>query len=161
MAGADHIHTGGRRHPRGPTPLLFDAAVQRRSCFMSAKLALGLALVLGMFVVVGCEDVKKSTSQGAQNLNKQAGETLDKAKETADKAKESAEKAMKEGKEAVLKPIMDSIPKIEEKIKGLTGDKLKDATAKFDDFKKMLDNFESADASKWAGMKEELIKKFE
>jgi len=128
---------------------------------MSAKLALGLALVLGMFVVVGCDEVKKSTSAGAQNVSKHAGESLDKAKETADKAKETAEKAMKEGKEAVLKPIMDSLPKIEEKIKAMTGDKLKDATAKFDDFKKALDDFKSADASKWAGMKEELMKKFE
>ena len=121
---------------------------------MSAKLALGLALVLGMFVVVGCDEVKKSTSQQAQNVSKHAGESLDKAKETA-------EKAMKEGKEAVVKPIMDSLPKIEEKIKAMTGDKLKEATAKFDDFKKSLDDFKSADASKWAGMKEELIKKFE
>jgi hypothetical protein len=142
---------------------------------MFRKLVLGLFLLAGIGLIIGCDETKKATEQakGAGDLAKQVGEKAKeagekakveidaKAKETAEKAKEVAEKAMKEGKETVLKPITDSLPKLEEKIKSLSGPKLTEATAKFDAFKKLIEDFKKSDASSWDGIKDKLTKAFD
>ena len=111
---------------------------------MLRKIVMSLAFVAGMSLVAGC-DVPKSAAE--------------KAKEAAEeKAKQEAKEKLEE---SIVKPITDGIPKIEEKIKGLTADKQKEATDKLAELKKSLDEFKSLDAAKMAEAKDKLLKEFE
>jgi predicted butyrate kinase (DUF1464 family) len=110
---------------------------------MLRKIVMSLAFVAGMSLVAGC-DVPKSAAE--------------KAKEAEEKAKQEAKAKLEE---SIVKPITDGIPKIEEKIKGLTGDTQKEATDKLAELKKSLDEFKSLDAAKMAEAKDKLLKEFE
>ena len=110
---------------------------------MLRKIVMSLAFVAGMSLVAGC-DVPKSAAE--------------KAKEAEEKAKQEAKEKLEE---SIVKPITDGIPKIEEKIKGLTADKQKEATDKLAELKKSLDEFKSLDAAKMAEAKDKLLKEFE
>ena len=121
---------------------------------MLRKIVVVLAFVAGMSLVAGC-DVPKSAAE--------------KAKEDAEKAVKEGEKKAKEGEkeakakleESVVKPITAGIPKIEEKIKELTGDQQKEATNKLAELKKSLEDFKSLDATKMDEAKDKLLKEFE
>jgi hypothetical protein len=60
-----------------------------------------------------------------------------------------------------MKPIADALPKIEEKIKDLTGDKKTAALAKLDELKKSLSDFKTIDAAKMGEAKDKLLKAFD
>lgn len=129
---------------------------------MIRKLLGGMAAMAAGLALIGCDDAK-STSGGTPNiggLTKKMDDATNQAKDTVDKAKADADKAEKEAKESVLKPITDMYPKIEEKMKTLTGDKLKDATAKFDELKKVVESFKTAAPDKIAAAKTQMTKLF-
>jgi len=149
---------------------------------MLRKLVVGLALVAGFGLVVGCEETKKASEKGkdagdkikdlsekAKESAEKAGEKAkeagakvgEKAKEVGEKATEAGEKAVKAGKDAVVKSVSDAMPKIEEKIKDLSGDKLQQATAKLKELKSLLEDFKTSDAASWEASKEKLMKVFE
>jgi hypothetical protein len=71
-----------------------------------------------------------------------------------------AKEAVDAAKLAVLKESEDVLPKIEEKIKGLTGETATKAKEKLEEFKKLLEEFKSAAPGKWESLKEELMNKF-
>ena len=76
--------------------------------------------------------------------------------QTAD-VKEAADKA----RLAVIKPMEEELPKIEEKIKGLSGESATEAKEKLAAFKKSLEQFKSAAPDKWESLKDGLLKQFE
>jgi dynactin complex subunit len=138
---------------------------------MLRKLAVSLAFVVGLILLAGC-DVAKNVSEAKKDLGDKAKEAADKAKEggdkAIDKAKEAGEKIKDEAKEAkakleeaVVKPISDGIPKIEEKIKGMSGEKADEAKQKLADLKKSLEEFKTFDAAKMADAKDKILKSFE
>jgi hypothetical protein len=126
---------------------------------MLRKLVVVMGIVAGCGLAVGCGG---SSSTGGTKPSGERG-TMDKIKEGAGAAGEKISDATKEGvaklKEGVVKPIIDSYPKIEEKIKTMSGDAAKAATEKFDALKKLVEEFKTAD--KWEDMKEKLVKAFD
>ncbi len=75
--------------------------------------------------------------------------------------KVAKEKAAKETKAAFVKPFTDELPKIEEKIKTLTGITATSAKEKFDAVKKLLDEYNAAPADKLKDLGEKLKTAFE
>ncbi len=88
-----------------------------------------------------------------------SGSTADKLKDIKEKVTEGTKEAADKAKEVVVKPMVDMYPKIEEKIKGLSGDAAKVAGEKFDSFKKLVEEFKTSD--KWVSLKDDLLAKFE
>jgi hypothetical protein len=117
---------------------------------MTKRFALAVAWVACVLFLTGCEAAKDAASkEGA------------KAKETANKVMDEASKKLSEAKEGVLKPITEMLPKIQEKISALTGDKAKDAQAKFEEFKKLLEEYKGSAGEKAGELKDKLLKAFE
>ena len=119
---------------------------------MSRSLGLGLLVTACGLFALGCDNAKTAASK-AQDAAKSAEYSAQGAKEAALKAAEAA-------KTAVVKPIEEALPKIEEKIKGLSGDALTKAKEKYEAFKKLVEEFKSAGPDKWESLKEGLTKAF-
>ena len=113
-------------------------------------LASGLAAV-GLFAV-GCDTANSATKSAASSA-KAAAATAEKA---ADKATDMAAKAGDAAKEAVVKPVESMYEKVEEKIKGLSGDAMTKAKAKFDEVKKLVLDFKASPADGMAALKDKL-----
>jgi DNA anti-recombination protein RmuC len=149
-----------------------------------------VGLVVCGLLVAGCdstnsaakkveEGAKKAASEATEGAKKAAGEAKEVAKQAAGEAKEVAKQAAGEAKEvakaakekakeaadaaklAVLKPVEEALPKIEEKIKGLSGESATKAKEKFEEFKKLLEQFKSAAPEKWESLKAGLMKSFD
>jgi hypothetical protein len=114
-------------------------------------------LVAFALLAAGCEQAKTKASQAGEVAKKAAAKATAAAESAAASAKEAAESA----KTAILKGIEDGLPKIEEKIKGLSGDAASKAKEKFEAFKKLLEEFKSAAPDKWELLKSNLVKEFE
>jgi hypothetical protein len=110
-------------------------------------------VVLGL-LAAGCDTAKNAATKVEAEVKK---ESTDLAKRAKEDVKEVAEKA----RLAVIKPIEEELPKIEEKIKGLSGETATKAKEKFEAFKKLLDQFKSAAPDKWESLKDGLLKEFE
>ncbi|HEY2786546.1 MAG TPA: hypothetical protein VGJ05_16390 [Fimbriiglobus sp.] len=125
---------------------------------MIRKLVVSLGLLAACGLAVGCGG---SSGAGGTKPSGDKG-SIDKLKEGAtvagDKIASGAKEAAAKTKEAVIKPMVDMYPKIEEKIKGMKGDAAKTASEKFEAFKKMVDDFKTSD--KWESMKDGLMTKF-
>jgi hypothetical protein len=61
----------------------------------------------------------------------------------------------------VIKPVEEALPKIEEKLKGLSGESATKAKEKFEEFKKLLEQFKTAAPDKWEALKEGLVKAYD
>ena len=87
------------------------------------------------------DDMKNAAQKGMAAAGDKAKEMGDKAKEMADKGKEMAADAAAKLKETVLKPVTEAMPKIEEKIKGMTGDAAVKAKDAYEALKKLVSDF--------------------
>jgi hypothetical protein len=106
-------------------------------------------------------EVKEAAKDVKEGAKEAAKEVKEGAKEVAQEAKEGAKKAADAAKLAVLKPVEDALPKIEEKIKALSGESATKAKQKFEEFKKLLEQFKSAAPEKWESLKDGLMKSFD
>src|SRR5262245_49537285 len=135
---------------------------------MLRTLVSGTGLVALALLTAGCEQAKTRTSQVEEVARKAAAEAKEVAREATVSAKEagrevtaSAEEAGAAAKARILKGIEDGLPKVEERIKGLSGDAATKAKEKFEAFKKRLEEFKSAAPDKWGSLKADLLKEFE
>jgi hypothetical protein len=103
----------------------------------AATLAIGVAIAA--VVTAGCDDKKSSALSGVESM--------------AEAGRKQAEVGIAKGKEEFIKPVQAMIPKIEEKIKGLTGDAKATATTKLDDLKTLITDFMAATPDKLEGLK--------
>jgi hypothetical protein len=117
---------------------------------------LSVGFVVLAFLAAGCDTAKNVATKVEEKAKQEATQAEDLAKRAKDDVKEAAEKA----KLAVIKPIEADLPKIEEKIKELTGEAATKAKEMFGAFKKHLDEFKSASPDKWESLKEGLVKEF-
>ena len=115
----------------------------------------GGAFVALALLTAGCDSGK--TSQLSDAAKKAAGQ----AKEAAGKAAESAKEAVESAKEAVSKKIHEGLPKIQEKIDGLSGDAKTKAQEKFEELKKSLGEFKSTAPDKWEALKAKATEEYE
>jgi hypothetical protein len=116
-------------------------------------------------LVAGCDNAAKKAEEEAKKVTSEAKELAKKAasevKEVTREAKEGAKGAADAAKLEVLKPVEEALPKIEEKIKGLSGESATKAQEKLGEFKKLLEQCKSAAPEKWQSLKDELMKSFE
>jgi hypothetical protein len=118
----------------------------------------GLSMIRTWIVSVGFVALGLlATGCGSEGAKKLASE----AKDVAKIAKQDVKEVVDEAKLAVIKPIEEALPKIEEKIKGLSGESATKAKEKFEEFKKSLEQFKTAAPGKWESLKEGLVKEFE
>lgn len=98
---------------------------------------------------LGCEQAKSTVSNTATKV-------VDKTKEMAAQGKENlarmTDEAMAKSKETFLKPIEELLPKIDEKIKGLTGDGKTKATDSLAAVKKLIEEFKAAPTDKFQSL---------
>jgi len=123
---------------------------------MLRRLAVAMGVAAACGLAAGC-----GGSSGS--IGSPPGGTLDKMKDAVAageaKAKEAAEGAEAAAKETVVKPIVDAYPKIEEKIKAMSGGAAKAAGEKFEALKNLVNEFKTAE--KWEDLKDKLHKAFE
>jgi hypothetical protein len=108
-----------------------------------------VGLAVAAVLTAGCDDKKSSGSVSLPTSVKSLEES----------GKKEAEELMAKGKAEFLKPIEAMVPKIEEKIKGLSGDAKATATTKLDELTALVKDFKAAAPDKWEGMKEKLTEK--
>ena len=113
-------------------------------------------VALGL-LAAGCDSAKNAATRVEERAKKEAGQAEDLARRAKEDVKEAADKA----RLAVIKPVEEELPKIEEKIKALSGESATQAKEKFEEFKKHLDQFKSAAPDKWESLKDGLIKEFD
>jgi hypothetical protein len=138
---------------------------------MVRKMVLGLGLLAASLFAVGCN----SASSGAKvpdsekkdvttMMKEKAGEAAKDAKEAVKDAAKDAKEAVKDAKEwtkeHISKAIEDDLPKVEEKIKAMSGDAGKKAKEAFEAFKKQFDEFKAAPADKIREQGEKLKEAF-
>jgi hypothetical protein len=104
-------------------------------------------------LIVGCEQAKQKESQAEAVAKKVAVD----AKEAAASAKEAVEAA----KAAISKKMEEGLPKIEEKINGLSGETKIKAQEKFEEVKKSLAEFKSTAPDKWEALKAKVTEQYE
>ena len=98
---------------------------------------------------------------GCDSANKGAKKVEDGAKKAVAGVEELAKEGAEAAKVAVIKPVEEALPKIEEKIKGLSGETAAKAKEKFVESKKLLEEFKSAAPGRWQSLKDGLTKSFD
>jgi hypothetical protein len=101
----------------------------------------------------GVQEVKEAAKEGAK-------EVKDVATEGAKEVKEVAGAAADKAKELVVKPIQEMLPKIEDKISGLSGDAKVKAKEKLEDLKKLLEEVKAGTPEKWEALKTKITDAF-
>ena len=115
---------------------------------MFRKFVLGLGACAVAFLAVGCDKAASTVNSSAQN-----------ASNVEQMAKRGADAAATAGGD-IKKNVEEALPKIEEKIKTLTGEKAKQASDAFTALKKMFDEFKAAPADKTKELLAPLVAKF-
>ena len=117
-------------------------------------------VVLGV-LAAGCDTAKNAATRVEEEAKQEASQAKDLAKRAKEEVKEDVKEAADKARLAVIKPVEEELPKIEEKIKGLSGESATKAKEKFEQFKKLLQQFQSAAPDKWEALKDGLMKDFE
>ncbi len=121
----------------------------------SKLLTLG-CFAFGITMATGCNDAASKAASKATSAAADAKDSADKAKETAEKLKKEMDEKVSKIKDEATKSI--DLPALETKINALTGDAKTTALSKFNDLKKMFDEFKGLnDLPKLTEMKEKLM----
>jgi hypothetical protein len=113
-------------------------------------------VALGL-LAAGCDSAKNAATRVEERAKKEASQAEGLAKRAKEDVKEAADKA----RLAVIKPVEEELPKIEEKIKALSGESATKAKEKFEGFKRRLEQFKSAPPDQWEALKDGLMKEFD
>lgn len=149
---------------------------------MIRKMAFGFGLLAAVTLAAGCdaggraakkaETAAKDAKAAAEKAAGQAKEAAKDAKDAAseagksaaeagksavDKGKEMAKEAADKLREGVVKPAADFLPKVEEKLKAMTGDTATKAKEKLEAVKKLIEEFKAAPSEKLGELKDKVI----
>jgi hypothetical protein len=121
---------------------------------MKPKFLLGIGTLLCCSLATGCDStaakkVEEKSKEGVQAVKSAT-------KEGVKEVKEAAAGAVDKAKEAVVKPMQELLPKIEDKIKSMSGDAKTKATEKLEEVKKLLEEAKTAAPDKWETLKSKL-----
>ena len=117
-------------------------------------------VVLGV-LAAGCDTAKNAATRVEEEAKQEASQAKDLAKRAKEEAKEDVKEAADKARLAVIKPVEEELPKIEEKIKALSGESATKAKEKFEGFKRRLEQFKSAPPDQWEALKDGLMKEFD
>src|SRR5262245_59403137 len=126
---------------------------------MKTTFLLGIGSIACCVLAVGCDTtaakkVEEKSKDGVQAVKSAT-------KEGVKEVKEAAAGAVDKAKEAVVKPMQDLLPKIEDKIKGMSGDVKTKASEKLEEVKKLLEEAKTAAPDKWETLKSKLATAFD
>jgi hypothetical protein len=120
--------------------------------FLSGGVLVALALLM-----TGCDSAKNKAAEAEAAAKKAAAAAKDAAGKAADSAKEAVEAA----KTAIAKKFDEGMPKIQEKINGLSGDAKTKAQTQFDELKKTYEEAKASAPDKWESLKAKATEQFE
>src|SRR5262245_32039840 len=104
---------------------------------MKPSFLLGMGLVVSCALASGCDS---AATKKVEEKSKAGVEAVKSAtKEGVKEVKEAAASAADMARDAVVKPIQELLPKIEDKIKGMSGDAKTKAAEKLEEVKKLLE----------------------
>jgi len=112
-------------------------------------------------LAAGFDTANNAATRSREGAEKEASQAKDLAKRAKEEVKEDVKEAADKARLTVIKPVEEELPKIEEKIKGLSGESATKAKEKFEQFKKLLQQFQSAAPDKWEALKDGLMKEFD
>jgi hypothetical protein len=105
---------------------------------------------------MGCD------STAAKKVEEKSKEGVQAVKSaTKEGVKEAAAGGLDMAKESVVKPIQELLPKIEDKIKSMSGDAKTNAAEKLEEVKKLLEEVKAAAPAKWEALKSKLATAFD
>ena len=126
---------------------------------MKPTFSLGMASFLCCALAMGCDS---TTAKKVEEKSKEGVQAVKSAtKEGVKEVKEAAAGGLDMAKEAVVKPIQELLPKIEDKIKSMSGDAKTKAAEKLDEVKKLLEEAKAAAPAKWEALKSKLATAFD
>ena len=132
---------------------------------MVRKLVVALGVLACGVLAIGCDSTSSAAKKAGNAASGAASQAADAAKDAAKDAKEAASdaasKAADAAKTAIIEPIKAMMPKIEEKLKGLSGETLTKAKEKYDALKKLVEEFTAAPGDKTRDLGEKLKAAFE
>jgi hypothetical protein len=101
---------------------------------------------------LGCE------GPAAKKIEEKSEAGVDAVKRAGKEVKEAATDAAQMARDNAVKGIQDLLPKIQEKIRSLSGDAKTKATEKLEEVKKLLEDAKTAAPGKWESTKTQLTK---
>jgi predicted butyrate kinase (DUF1464 family) len=126
---------------------------------MKPSFLLGIGFVVSCALASGCDSTaaKKVEDKSKAGVEAVKSATKEGVKEVKDAAASAADMA----REAVVKPIQELLPKIEDKITSMSGDAKTKATEKLEEVKKLLEEVKAAAPDKWEALKSKLAAAFD
>jgi hypothetical protein len=103
------------------------------------------------------EAAEKAASAAKEDAEKAAAQ----AKEAAGKAADAAKQAVTAAKDALAKKFDDNMPKIQEKINGLSGDAKTKAQAQYDELKKTYEEAKASAPDQWEALKTKATEQYD
>src|SRR3974390_574156 len=121
---------------------------------MKSTFSLGIGSLVCCVLAAGCDSTaaKKVEEKSKEGVSAVKSAT----KEGVTEVKEAAAGAVDMAKEAVLKPMQELLPKIEDKAKSMSGDAKTKASEKLEEVKKLLEEAKTAAPDKWEALKSKL-----
>ncbi|HEX4590080.1 MAG TPA: hypothetical protein VH120_09140 [Gemmataceae bacterium] len=104
---------------------------------------------------------KEAAEKGAAAAKESAEKAAAEAKEAAGKAAEAAKDAVATAKDAIAKKFDENLPKIQEKINGLSGDAKAKAQTQYDELKKTYEEAKASAPEKWEALKTKAMEQYE
>ena len=121
---------------------------------MKSSFVLGMGIVVACALAGGCDS---TAAKKVEEKSKAGVEAVKSAtKEGVKEVKEAAASAADMARDAVVKPIQELLPKIEDKIKSMSGDAKAKASEKLEEVKKLLEEVKAAAPDKWEALKSKL-----
>jgi hypothetical protein len=118
-----------------------------------------MGFVVSCAIASGCDS---TAAKKVEEKSKTGVEAVKNAtKEGVKEVKEAAAGAVDMARDAVVKPIQELLPKIEDKINGLSGDAKTKASEKLEEVKKLLEEVKAAAPDKWESLKSKLATAFD
>jgi hypothetical protein len=121
---------------------------------MKPTFLLGTGFLVSFALALGCDSTAAKKVEEKSKAGVEAVKSA--AKEGVKEVKEAAAGAADMARDAVVKPIQELLPKIEDKIKGMSGDAKAKATEKLEEVNKLLQEVKAAAPDKWESLKSKL-----
>jgi hypothetical protein len=135
---------------------------------MKRRLVLSFGFLASALLAAGCGSESDAAKKVGERTKQVAGAVQQGAKNVAEGAKDLGKRAAEQGKEgaeavklAFIKVIEEGLPKIQEKMKSLTGASAAKAKEAYEALKNKLEECKSAGPDKWESLKEGISKDYE
>jgi hypothetical protein len=127
---------------------------------MKRTFLMGMGFLACCALAWGCE-ASQATKKVEEKTKEGVSAIKSATKEGVKDVKEAAKGAAEMARDAVINPIQELLPKIQEKISHLNGEAKAKATEKLEEVKNLLEDAKAAAPDKWESLKSQLAKAFD